>query len=54
MLKLHILQPGSQVIVSSLVGEYESQQYKDTLYMEGSNSKLTIYRQRNGRTINDI
>ncbi|XP_052083863.1 fasciclin-1-like [Mytilus californianus] len=47
VLKLHILQPGQQVMVSSMVGEYESRQFRTSLYLEGTNPKITIYRQRN-------
>ncbi|CAC5409053.1 FAS1 [Mytilus coruscus] len=47
VLKLHILQPGQQVQVSNMVGEYESRQFRTSLYLEGTNPKITIYRQRN-------
>ena len=47
ILRLHILQPGQSITVSSLIGEYESRQFKESLYSQGTNPTLTIYRQRN-------
>ena len=48
-MRLHILQPDQSITVSALVGEYDSRQFKESLYSQGTNSTLTIYRQRNGR-----
>lgn len=47
VLRLHILQPGESVTVSTMVGEYESRLFKRSLYFAGNNPMLTIYRMRN-------
>ncbi|XP_048748872.2 uncharacterized protein LOC125661046 isoform X1 [Ostrea edulis] len=46
VLRLHILEPNNQIIISSLPGMsgYESRQYRRTMY---SNERVTIYNERN-------